>query len=115
MEDFRIGKETHDDWTIFSVVGDLDVYTAPRLSTSLFDAMDKPGVKGIGLDLSHVNFMDSTGLSVIVGGHKRAQTGNLGFKLLQPRPQIRRILQVTDLVSLLAIEDEPSEGAGAHR
>lgn len=106
MEDFSIGTTCRGEWTIFSVVGDLDVYTAPRLNASLSEAMGQPGVKGVGVDLSRVNFMDSTGLSVILGGHKRAQTSDLGFKLIQPRPQIRRILRLTDLGSLLSIEDE---------
>lgn len=113
MEDFRVTTKTQDDWMVFQVEGDLDVYTAARLSTSLFEIIDKQEVIGVGVDLSRVNFMDSAGLSVIIGGHKRAQASRLGFKLIKPRPQIRRILQVTDLVSLLAIEDGASKSASA--
>ncbi|HVF12935.1 MAG TPA: STAS domain-containing protein [Actinomycetota bacterium] len=111
MEDFRVTTKTQDDWMVFQVEGDLDVYTSARLSTSLFDVIDKQEVLGVGVDLSRVNFMDSAGLSVIIRGHKRAQASQLGFRLINPRYQIRRILEVTDLVSLLAIEDGTSESA----
>lgn len=113
LEDFRVTTNTQDDWIVFKVEGDLDVYTAARLSTSLFGVIDKQEVLGVGIDLSRVNFMDSAGLSVIIRGHKRAQASNLGFRLIKPRQQIRRILEVTDLVSLLAIEGGSSKSASA--
>ncbi len=99
---------------VFEVEGDLDVYTAPRLSATVSRAMEAGSTAGVGLDLSKVNFMDSMGLSVIVGAHRRAMESDKGFKIIRPGRQIRRILQVTDLISLLPIEDGLSESAGSY-
>lgn len=113
MEDFRVSSRSQDGWIVFEIQGDLDVYTAPRLSTTVSRAIEAAETTGVALDLAKVNFMDSMGLSVIVGTHRRALEGDKGFKLIRPGRQIRRILQVTDLISLLPIEDGLSESAGS--
>src|SRR5215210_1404704 len=60
---------------VLSLVGELDYATAARLSDTINDVV--PAANGqVVLDLTHLSFCDSTGLSVFVGLHKRlAETG----------------------------------------
>src|SRR5688572_6861574 len=59
--------------TVLEVVGEVDVYTAPKLRERISELLD--GVIGaVIVDLSKVDFMDSTGLGVLVGGFRKSRT-----------------------------------------
>jgi anti-sigma B factor antagonist len=59
-----------DNFVVLEVGGEVDVYTAPRLRERLVELVYR-NVDLIILDLSRVEFLDSTGLGVAVGGLKR--------------------------------------------
>src|SRR5947208_12473988 len=74
------------DHTVLEVGGEVDVYTAPRLRERLIELVDG-GAKHVVVDLSRVEFLDSTGLGVLVGALKRlrAVDGSLGLVCAQER------------------------------
>ena len=59
-----------DGWTILSVEGEVDLYTAPAVREAAIGAMES-GADHLLLDLTEVPFMDSSGLGVIVACLKR--------------------------------------------
>ena len=58
---------------VVSLRGEIDVYTAPRLRQALIDLVEG-GAKDIVVDMDRVDFLDSTGLGVLVGGLKRVKS-----------------------------------------
>ena len=64
--------------TIVAVGGEIDVYTAPKLRDKITELV-ADGVYDIVIDMEEVEFLDSTGLGVLVGGLKkvRAHDGSL--------------------------------------
>jgi anti-anti-sigma factor len=58
------------------------------------------------VDLHGVTFIDSQGLKVLVDAYKRAQPSRAERLVLRaPRPQARKVLEITGLADRLPIED----------
>lgn len=76
--------------------GEVDVYTAPLLRQEIMDQVDK-GTKNILVHLEKVEYLDSTGLGILIGGVKRLKEQNGSLKLVGPSPRISRIFDITGL------------------
>ena len=91
------------------VEGEIDTYTAPILRQEL-DAVEVVPNKKIILNLSKVNYLDSTGLGIFVAFYKRVtrENGQLAFAELTPR--LLRLFEITGLSELMKIQiDETNE------
>jgi anti-sigma B factor antagonist len=76
--------------------GEVDVYTAPLLRQEIMDQVDK-GTKFILVRLESVEYLDSTGLGILIGGVKRLKEQGGALKLVGPSPRISRIFDITGL------------------
>ena len=88
--------------------GEIDLATSPQLR----DALLAPEVNSssVVLDLREVTFIDSSGLGVIVGQQKRAQEREERFAVaVGGSLAVQRILDLSGLVKVLDIVDDPSE------
>ncbi|MBI3947677.1 MAG: STAS domain-containing protein [Armatimonadetes bacterium] len=94
---------------IVQVVGEVDVYTAPRLKDKLLQ-VERDGVHHIVVDLTEVGFIDSVGLGVLIGALRRARAGGGTLVLCGPNPRIRRILDITGLSSAFTVSQDTDEG-----
>jgi anti-sigma B factor antagonist len=90
--------------------GALDVAGSPALHTLLHRALDD-GATRIVLDLSQVDFIDSTALRVLVSVHKRL--AGAGFAIVCPHARIRRIFDLTALDRVLTLTDTVEEALTA--
>jgi len=87
---------------VVEVIGELDVHTSPRLRGELAGLIDS-GATPIVLDLSRLDFVDSTGLGVFVRAAKRLAARQRSLVLRAPRPATRKVLEITGLDKVLAI------------
>ncbi|PIC65107.1 anti-anti-sigma factor [Sporosarcina sp. P13] len=87
----------------FKIIGEIDIYTAPKLKEHLASLEQAEGME-VELDLSEVNYMDSTGLGVFVGFYKEvtANNGSLVIKGLNQR--LYRLFEITGLNEIMQIE-----------
>lgn len=101
-----------EDHAVLIVNGEVDVQTAPRFREQLLELVDR-GHRRIVVDLDGVQFLDSTGLSALVGALKRLrrQNGHLGLVCNQPR--ILRTLEITGLDKVFTIHRSVRAAAGA--
>ena len=76
--------------------GEVDVYTAPLLRQEIVDQVEK-GARFLLVHLEKVEYLDSTGLGILIGGVKRLKEQNGGLKLIGPSPRISRIFDITGL------------------
>lgn len=90
---------------VITAVGELDLYTAPRLQQALAAALSEQEFDRVVVDLSGVEFCDSTGMNVLLSGMKRAKERGGAFELAAPRAAVRRILQVTGLDTVFTVHD----------
>jgi anti-sigma B factor antagonist len=82
--------------------GELDIATAPRLEQALLHER-APGDRVV-LDLAELEFIDSTGLRVIVRAVDAARTGRWELTLRQGPPAVRRVFEISGVVRALPFE-----------
>lgn len=92
------------DCAVLKISGEVDVFTAPKLREQVVDLAAK-GVVHIVADLSSVEFLDSTGLGVLVGGLKRLRTQDGSLSLVMTTDRISRIFKITGLTAVFASHD----------
>jgi anti-anti-sigma factor len=100
--DVAVGEEAGGVRTL-SPAGELDIGSAPRLERALLEGRE-PGEVVI-LDLSRLEFIDSTGLRVIVHAVEAAQRERWELRLRHGPPAVRRVFEISGVVSALPFED----------
>ncbi len=83
-----------------AVNGELDMSTAPALSRSLSDVLDRHP-RHVTLDLGGLVFIDSTGLTLLVRTSNRLKEHDGALQLAHPTPPVRRVLEIVGLDRLL--------------
>ena len=86
--------------------GELDLASSPVLEEELEKVS---GHQLIVIDLRELEFIDSTGLSVLVKAHQRAKDQGRELGLVKGEGQVQRLLGLTGLADRLKIADVPEE------
>jgi anti-sigma B factor antagonist len=100
---FSIGFTRDGGTVVVRVAGDLDVASAPLLRGALRDVIEAQGNLFLKLDLAGMAFLDSTGLSVLVGAAHRLRESGGDLTLTNVRGSALRVLEVTGSASLFSI------------
>jgi anti-anti-sigma factor len=88
---------------LFTVRGELDIASAPRLEAELRRA-ETADVERVAIDLADVEFIDSSGLHALINARERLGRKGLEFSLSRVSSQVRRLLELTGTGRLLAAE-----------
>ena len=102
--DLQLATRHEGDVTIVSVLGEVDVFTAPGLDGEL-DALVADGSARLVIDMSEVSFLDSTGLGVLVKVLKHAREAGGWLHLVVTSDRIRKIFEITGLDASIPIFD----------
>jgi len=94
---------------IVRIEGELDMHSAYEFRQTVDDALDKNGAKNILLNLDGVNFIDSSGLGVILGRYKKISV--LGGTMLAAhiQPQVAKIFELSGLLKIMKVFDNETE------
>jgi anti-sigma B factor antagonist len=110
---FQLDEEPPDAGAdIVSVSGEIHLSTAPRFGQQLNAVIDR-GKTTLVLDLSAVEFIDSTGLSVLLTGLRLVTQRHGRMVLVCANPTVLRLFKITGLDATFDIFDDRS-GAVAH-
>lgn len=90
---------------IVGIKGDLDLKTAPPLREALDKLIDRYRDKSLVIDLSEVDFVDSSGLGVILGRYRRLASQSRTISLHGVRPSVRAVLELAGVDSIMTITD----------
>jgi len=94
--------------------GQIDLYSAPAFKTALVEAIDA-GMTDIIVDLTEVEFMDSTALGVLVGVSKRIKLLGGSVAIVSPDETIQRVFELSGLAKRFDIYDSEAEAVGRPR
>jgi anti-sigma B factor antagonist len=101
-EDLSIHMHVIDEVQVFELTGSLDIATSPTVRAALSSASER-GNHQLIVDLTHVDFLDSTGLGALIGGQRRAREFNGEVRLVAKEGQILRLLRITGLLRVFAV------------
>ena len=110
--ELSLTSRTDGDFEIIEVGGEIDVYTAPKLREAITSLVDE-GQRDLIIDLEKVEFMDSTGLGVLVGRLKLVRGQNGSLRIVSAQERILKVFKITGLDKVFHIYASVEEAAAA--
>lgn len=108
---FKVQAETDGDLHTVSVVGELDQGTAPELRVALTEVLGADG--SVLVDLRDCDFIDSTGLSLLVEAKRKLGDARRSFGVCCPDADVRRMLELTGIDEAVGLFDTRAEAVAA--
>ena len=108
QSNFKVDVHDAEQAVVIDVRGELDLASSPELEQEL----ERSSVMSASLvivDLRELEFMDSTGLSVLVRAHQRAVESGQRFAVIRGPQQVQRLLSLTGVADRLTLADSPEE------
>lgn len=102
MEELWLATREVAGYTVVEVRGEVDVYTASVLRKKLLEVIDA-GADQLVADLRRVDFLDSTGLGVLVGAMKRLRMAGGDMSLVCDSEKLLKIFRITALDRVFAL------------
>ena len=110
--DLSLSTKTEGDRTVVTVGGEIDVYTAPKLREQLIDLVST-GNYHLIVDMEGVDFLDSTGLGVLVAGLNRAREVGGSLSLVCPQERVLKLFRITGLDEVFTVHSTVDEALGS--
>ena len=110
--DLTLATRDVDGKTIVAVGGEIDVYTAPKLRDKITELV-AAGVYDIVIDMEEVEFLDSTGLGVLVGGLKKVRAHDGSLQLVCNQDRLLKIFRITGLAKVFVIHESADAALAA--
>jgi anti-sigma B factor antagonist len=110
--DLSLSTRVQGDRTVIDVAGEVDVYTAPKLRETLIELVAQ-GSYHLVVNMEEVEFLDSTGLGVLVGGLKRVRAHDGSLRLVCTQERILKIFRVTGLAKVFPIHASVDDAVAA--
>ena len=111
MEAAWLSSQIRGDCMVVKIRGDLDIVTSPQLDECL--AVAGATHSRIILDLTDVDFLDTSALAVIVGHWKKAEAAGGTLALAGARYRYTKTLWITGLADKLTLYQTVDEGVRA--
>lgn len=112
LVDLTLTTREADGKTIVAVGGEIDVYTAPKLRDKITELV-AGGAYDLVVDMQEVEFLDSTGLGVLVGGLKKVRAHSGSLQLVCNQDRLLKIFRITGLAKVFVIHDSADEALAA--
>ena len=110
--DLKLGHYNKDGIEVIDVAGTIDIHTAPRLRELLIDLVSTDNYQLI-VNMDQVEFLDSTGLGVLVGGLKRVRAHDGSLDLVCTQERILKLFRITGLTKVFGIHQTVDQAIAA--
>jgi anti-sigma B factor antagonist len=105
---FRVDVRNDAGATVIVVGGELDLASSPTLQQEIENVLQSDA-EAVILDLRELEFMDSTGLSVLIKAHHAAEESQRALYLVRGPAQVHRLLTLTGVEERLTVLDTPED------
>ena len=97
----RIEHFLQNDELHIKLCGELDDRTGGYVRLSLDGLIDTNSFKRLYIDMSELNFMDSTGIGVLLGRYKRLKSRGIPIFIQSPLPTVDKVLYVSGIYEIM--------------
>lgn len=108
MVDLTIDVRREGDVTVLALTGEFDMAVVERFERELA-AVEESSPPVIVVDLTHVRFMDSSGLRALIVADQRARQAGRRFAIVPGTPSVRRVFELTQLEGRLDLVESVSD------
>ncbi len=84
-------------------MGEVDIYTSPELKNKIFELIEEKN-QDVTINGESLEYIDSTGLGVLMGIYKKLQEKNLSIKVINLKPNIYKLFDITGLNKVFNIQ-----------
>jgi anti-sigma B factor antagonist len=109
--DLSIDVSTVATSTVVTLAGDIDIHTAPKVRERLATLPPAPPV--VVVDLSAVEFLDSSGVGALVGAAASLRAAGGSLRLACPPPRVQKVFRISRLAEVIPIYDDVDDAARA--
>ena len=97
----QIKSRVHKNILYVLLCGELDEHSASYTRITLDEIFDKPNFDKIVVDLSELEFMDSTGIGVLIGRYKKMKDKSIPIFIANPSVHAEKIFKITGLYEIM--------------
>lgn len=101
-----------DGVAVVAAVGEFDIGSSEQLAERLAHAVRQISSR-VAVDLSGTAFLDSSAIGSLVGSARLAAEAGGWLRLVAPRPNVRRVLELTQIDTYLGVYDDVDSAAEA--
>lgn len=94
---------TSEDALEIKPIGEVDIYTSPELKNKIFELVEEKN-QDIIINGEMLDYIDSTGLGVLMGIYKMLQNKSLNIKVVNLKPNIYKLFDITGLNKVFNIQ-----------
>ena len=94
-----------DDIVAVSIVGEFDLADEARMDLAI-DFVVGLQIPNVLIDLSRCEFVDATGLRMLLRAQQRIERANTRLVVLSPLPRVRRVMDITGISGRLPMTDD---------
>lgn len=94
FSDGKIEIVAKENFRKYKIKGDIDHHSSSRIKNLIDSEMFVERPDAVALDLSEVDFMDSSGLGLILGRYKTATELGIDFSVTDPAPSVMKIIKL---------------------
>lgn len=103
--DFKLEHNT----LVVKITGEFDLALADKIRSELDNTIDTAEVRHVIFNFADVNYIDSSGLGVILGRYKRLSRYGGKMAIIKPQPQVRKIIELSGLLTIIAEYNDEAE------
>lgn len=96
-------EKLENDTLIITVEGEIDLENSDNLRNQVSTALENN--TAVSLEMSGVNYIDSSGVAVLIEGKQKAEEGSKQFKIKKPNEAVISVLKLANLDSFFVIEN----------
>ena len=97
----EIRSRIYSNIMYITMSGELDEHNALYSKTTLDDLFTQNGFNQVIIDLSELEFMDSTGVGILIGRYKRLQEKHIPIYICNPSKHAEKIFKMTGLYNIM--------------
>jgi anti-anti-sigma factor len=105
VDDSHLSRAAYGDAVVVAARGEFDLALSSRLREALEDAIREVSPRLV-VDLAEASFFDSTGIGALMSASKLARANGGWVRLVRPQPNVRRVLELTQIAQVLGVYDD---------
>jgi anti-anti-sigma factor len=98
---------------LIELFGDIDMNTSGPVQAGVEEAFTRAQPKFVQVDLDSVQFLDSSGIAVLVVGHRLAEAAGAQYRVVNVAPGIYEHFRMTGLLDVFGVASPTTESSAS--